>query len=346
MLAACTGLTLTSGPGLSQGSVSRRQQIIFYVFIKTRTEANIHRRCLFSTHKTLQIKETKRIHREQQSRECSLKRETLPVQSRMSQRLSNEIIIDGKLMNIGKSRPGAAWPDQPFQINAGYGQEGGPADPGSEEARRVKPGSDLEQGSDGGRRASNSSVSLKTTAENEIFSRSLEPDQTETHRLSPSVSNKAKQALRVLAIIVLVGAYNAYIAYALHFHLNTGRDMDWCGGLGFLIIITALVYFSLFYFHILKKIVNWRKIRGLLPLHLLRVFNSKTGNLVLNVLVIVVIGVFLVIDTQTDRKRLISAGGILVIIALGTLFSKSRKNIVWRHVREGVQKKYGLFLIF
>ena len=264
----------------------------------------------------------------------------------MSQRLSNEIIIDGKLMNIGKSRPGAAWPDQPFQINAGYGQEGGPADPGSDEARRVKPGSDLEQGSDGGRRASNSSVSLKTTEEKEIFSRSLEPDQTETHRLSPSVSNKAKQALRVLAIIVLVGAYNAYIAYALHFHLNTGRDMDWCGGLGFLIIITALVYFSLFYFHILKKIVNWRKIRGLLPLHLLRVFNSKTGNLVLNVLVIVVIGVFLVIDTQTDRKRLISAGGILVIIALGTLFSKSRKNIVWRHVREGVQKKYGLFLIF
>ena len=43
----------------------------------------------------------------------------------MSQRLSNEIIIDGKLMNIGKS---SAWRDQIFQIN--HGVDVGPADPG------------------------------------------------------------------------------------------------------------------------------------------------------------------------------------------------------------------------
>ena len=261
-----------------------------------------------------------------------LKRES--PQSAMSQRLSNEIIIDGKLMNIGSSRP-----DGPFQINHGYGADGGPADPGSEEERRVKSGSGEQ------RRASFTSVSLKTREENEILS--LEPDQTELG-LPLSVWSKVKRVVRLLAIILLVAAYNAYIAYALHFHLKTGRNMDWCGGLGFLIIITALVYFSLFYFHILKKVVLWRKIRACLPLSsLLRVFNTKTGNLVLNVLVILVIGVFLVIDTETDRKRLISAGGILVIITLGTIFSKSRQNIVWRHVSWGLvlQFLFGLLIL-
>ena len=56
----------------------------------------------------------------------------------MSQRLSNEIIIDGKLMNIGKS---SAWRDEIFQIN--YGVDVGPGDPGNEESspRRVIGGS-------------------------------------------------------------------------------------------------------------------------------------------------------------------------------------------------------------
>ena len=231
----------------------------------------------------------------------------------MSQRLSNEIIIDGKLMNIGNS---SAWRDQVFQIN--YGVDVGPGDPGNEESspRRVTGGSGgtaLDQPQPpriSSRRPSSTQLSLNIREENEIFSQTLELEAgTGGRPPSLSLSDRLKRGVKLLAIILLVAAYNAYIAYAVHFHLKTGRNMDWCGGLGFLIIVTALVYFSLFYFHILKKVVPCRKIKAWLPLHVLRVFNTKTGNLILNILVIVVIGVFLAIDTKTDRKRLISAGG-------------------------------------
>ena len=269
----------------------------------------------------------------------------------MSQRLSNEIIIDGKLMNIGKS---SSWRDEIFQIN--YGVDVGPGDPGNEQSspRRVIGGSGpaLDQSQPpriSARRASLAELSLNIREENEIFSHSLELEAGPGGRPEPqqSLARRVKRSLRILAIILVVAAYNAYIAYAVHFHLKTGRNMDWCGGLGFLIIVTALVYFSLFYFHILKKVVPWRKIKAWLPLHALRVFNTKTGNLILNILVIVVIGVFLVLDTKTDRKRLISAGGILVIILLGTLGSKSRQNIVWRHVSWGLvlQFLFGLLIL-
>ena len=266
----------------------------------------------------------------------------------MSQRLSNEIIIDGKLMNIGKS---SAWRDEIFQIN--YGVDVGPDDPGNDEPspRRVTGGSSqaLDQPPRISRRPSSTELSLNLREENQIFSRSLEEAELETGggAGSQTLAGRVKRSLRILAVILLVAAYNAYIAYAVHFHLKTGRNMDWCGGLGFLIIVTGLVYFSLFYFHILKKVFPWRKIKARLPLNALRVFNTKTGNLILNILVIVVIGVFLVIDTETDRKRLISAGGILVIITLGTLGSKSRQSIVWRHVSWGLvlQFLFGLLIL-
>ena len=254
-------------------------------------------------------------------------------------------------MNIGKS---SSWRDEIFQIN--YGVDVGPGDPGNEQSspRRVIGGSGpaLDQSQPpriSARRASLAELSLNIREENEIFSHSLELEAGPGGRPEPqqSLARRVKRSLRILAIILVVAAYNAYIAYAVHFHLKTGRNMDWCGGLGFLIIVTALVYFSLFYFHILKKVVPWRKIKAWLPLHALRVFNTKTGNLILNILVIVVIGVFLVLDTKTDRKRLISAGGILVIITLGTLGSKSRQNIVWRHVSWGLvlQFLFGLLIL-
>ena len=54
-------------------------------------------------------------------------------------------------------------------------------------------------------------------------------------------SSVMKIASKVILIIISVAAYNAYLVYAIHFHLATGRPIDWCGGLGFLIIITMIV---------------------------------------------------------------------------------------------------------
>ena len=50
---------------------------------------------------------------------------------------------------------------------------------------------------------------------------------------------------RVLGWAGLAAAYNAYLGYALYLHRATGRGLDWCGGLGFLLLVTLLVYTGL-----------------------------------------------------------------------------------------------------
>ena len=55
----------------------------------------------------------------------------------------------------------------------------------------------------------------------------------------------ARHVCRVLGWAGLAAAYNAYLGYALHLHRATGRDLDWCGGLGFLLLVTLLAYTGL-----------------------------------------------------------------------------------------------------
>ena len=144
---------------------------------------------------------------------------------------SSEVVIDGKMMNIGKT---GSWRDEIFQIN--YGADLGPYDPGSDfvrigqlsaNTRDTRSGS-LMQGHIGvdvdkeadqqlrrGSQASSASACLQTINENEIFS----PGDEKT----PERSNcwKFKHTVRILALILLVIAYNAYIAYAIHYHIRT-----------------------------------------------------------------------------------------------------------------------------
>ena len=55
----------------------------------------------------------------------------------------------------------------------------------------------------------------------------------------------ARHVARVLGWAGLAAAYNAYLGYALYLHRATGRGLDWCGGLGFLLLVTLLVYTGL-----------------------------------------------------------------------------------------------------
>ena len=54
-----------------------------------------------------------------------------------------------------------------------------------------------------------------------------------------------RHVARVLGWAGLAAAYNAYLGYALYLHRATGRGLDWCGGLGFLLLVTLLVYTGL-----------------------------------------------------------------------------------------------------
>lgn len=60
-----------------------------------------------------------------------------------------------------------------------------------------------------------------------------------------------------LVYIVLALAYNAYFVASVYYMLDKGIPMDWCNGVGFLIILTAIAYLGLFYFQVVKKL--WGK---------------------------------------------------------------------------------------
>ena len=58
---------------------------------------------------------------------------------------------------------------------------------------------------------------------------------------------------RSVFYIILAVLYNAYFIASVYYSIHNGIPMDWCDGVGFLIVLTALIYLGLFYFQIVKK---------------------------------------------------------------------------------------------
>ena len=257
---------------------------------------------------------------------------------------AHEVVIDGKLMNIGRSAPGGA------RIN--LGADLGPGDPGSEfsDQRGQSVGGSNPRGDhsatlNASRRDSYEIPSLETVQpEQGTFTPCDNADSKKSDRLNRW---NVKHMAKIVLIIALVTAYNGYLAYALHYHIKTGRELDWCGGLGFLIILSLVTYTSLLYFHVLKRLIPGRKVRLLVPTKLITFVHTTKGRWLLNTFVLAAISTFLIIDTKNDRQRLISAAGVFVIIFLGGLFSTSRRDIVWRHVAWGLslQFLFGLLIL-
>lgn len=65
------------------------------------------------------------------------------------------------------------------------------------------------------------------------------------------VKNKTKVQCVSLVFVFLL--YNAYFITAIAYNRRNYIHWDWCDGHGLLIILTAITYWSLFYFHILKR---------------------------------------------------------------------------------------------
>ncbi len=65
------------------------------------------------------------------------------------------------------------------------------------------------------------------------------------------VQNKRIVKFGMLALLAIL--YNAYFITCIAYNRRNELDWEWCDGHGLLIILTALVYFSLFYFQILKR---------------------------------------------------------------------------------------------
>ena len=64
-------------------------------------------------------------------------------------------------------------------------------------------------------------------------------------------SERSAVARRVYYIILAV-LYNAYFVASLYYSIHNGIPMDWCNGVGFLVVLTSITYFGLFYFQVVK----------------------------------------------------------------------------------------------
>ena len=62
-------------------------------------------------------------------------------------------------------------------------------------------------------------------------------------------NNKSKVKLFTIAVLFLL--YNVYFVAAIVYQKD--KPIDWCDGVGFLIIVTSVVYVGLIYFQIVKR---------------------------------------------------------------------------------------------
>ena len=59
---------------------------------------------------------------------------------------------------------------------------------------------------------------------------------------------KVKYLTRILIAIV----YNSFFVAATYHHWTNRLEIDWCGGVGLLIVLTVITYATLFYYKIFK----------------------------------------------------------------------------------------------
>lgn len=68
---------------------------------------------------------------------------------------------------------------------------------------------------------------------------------------------KRKRLVRQIVYVLLALLYNSYFVASVYYSIQHGIPMDWCNGVGLLIILTVVSYLGLFYFQIVKRL--WGK---------------------------------------------------------------------------------------
>lgn len=164
-----------------------------------------------------------------------------------------------------------------------------------------------------------------------------------------------KSALKFAFILV----YNLYLGYAIYFHCDRSRSKcdqsddcwGWCDGLGFIIIVTCLVYVGVAYFVIKRHICHFvpAKLKNLFKQNLKCVQKLIEKHLYIRIglylfALSIILG-FFVWDTWTDQRRMVSVGGLAAIVIFGAVFSKYPRRINWRQVVWGVSLQLILGLL-
>ena len=164
--------------------------------------------------------------------------------------------------------------------------------------------------------------------------------------------------VRTILLALLFLLYNLYLIVSLHQGVSKKASLDFCSDVGFLFILTIIVYTGLSYYYIIKPL--YRRLMTteqgikihkslIIPISRLlqKMMNWRHIRLVIALTFMVILKVFIIHDTSVtgDYRRLVSYLGIWLIVLLGLLFSAHPGHVVWRHVLWGLGLQFLMGLL-
>jgi len=151
-------------------------------------------------------------------------------------------------------------------------------------------------------------------------------------------------------------AYHAYFAYCLYRHIKYDipifscslQDAEcedteskvpprpyWCDSFGFLIIITILGWTGVLYGYMIKPVLKSKTVVSAFK-SVSSTFNKflelKFAGPLMYLAALAAIATFIIVDTRKDPRRLVGAGGALVLILIGWIFSVHPDQVRWRPI--------------
>lgn len=161
-----------------------------------------------------------------------------------------------------------------------------------------------------------------------------------------------RRVLRLLFQILLILGFHGYLGAAIYINRTSELhpSFGFCNGVGLLVIITAMAYWSFLYYRVIKPNIgkcSRTLLVGKSSGAIRNIANNSITKRVICLLLLSGLLTFAILDTIGDRYRLVSLAGLLVFLFASWLFSKHPDRVIWRHVFWGlaIQFTFGLVVL-
>lgn len=164
-------------------------------------------------------------------------------------------------------------------------------------------------------------------------------------------TSKHRRAFKFFSVILGNVAVVVYLIFAsIYWRKKTYHlGFNWCDGYGMLLLLLGFTYAGIIYYCVVKRYFGKCIGRSCRPFAncTRSLQGTRCGAAVVYSLIFLAIIVFLIFDTIDSPERLKSGVGVVILLALGWLFSKYPASINWRPVLCGLilQFVFGLITI-
>ena len=150
-----------------------------------------------------------------------------------------------------------------------------------------------------------------------------------------------KQLLKFTIFLLSALIYNGILIGAVLYALEAKEYIDWCSGVGFLIICTSFVYFGFFYKFVVKKLLPvWLRcpnVNRLLSADAAEISAQwKWAPWIFLTILLVSMTLFVALDSKADLNRMIALLGMILILIISVLLSENPSNIRWKTLFSGL----------